>query len=381
MTFADLTGQNTWEDIFPPESADQYLKSENCVLVHQGEDVVISSRKESAWISSSKEFSNFNLHGEFHLGDAGTGRISFRLNNAEERIPEINGYTVNFDADPDQQNSLGSIINLARAKWLDSLNFNQWIPFEIQAMGDLFKIFINDQLVAETHSRRSSTGFIKIELHNSGMQFRNLKIKQARAMGHSGPMTEDYLRNYPGVSYTQIFDGKSLEGWSPTGTSKWEIREGDLYGESGSEGGFLVSQNSYKNFHLKFKFKIIKEDNSGIFIRKPEAAKTISLENSIECNIYDHNGFTHAFSTGALVGHSRAWSQMIDYQDWNTGEIYALEDHIIMYINGLKASEAHLPDFNHGGQLCLQAGLQLALPEKGPSEVYFKDIRIKCIDQ
>ncbi|MCB0670173.1 MAG: DUF1080 domain-containing protein [Saprospiraceae bacterium] len=375
-----IAGQTTWKPLFTENIS--YSKSGNCTIDQHLEDILIGTEGDGAWISLDEPYHDFMIEGEFLLNGQNTAQLIFRLNDMKSKIPEINGYAVQFDSDPDQQNCLGSIINVSRAVWVDSLNFEHWNSFKVRALGDHLQVFVADQLATETHSRRSIQGGIKIVMNGSGPIFRNLKISRLAENQHlDGPATEDYLQSYPEIEYKKIFDGKTLSGWHSTGSSEWKIVDGSLYGYSGTEGGFLISDESYHNFHLKFKFKIIEEDNSGIFIRRPETAEETSLLNSVECNIYDHNGYTHAYPTGALVRHARSWYHMIDYDDWNTGEIFALNDHIIMYINGRKSSEAHLADYDHPGQICLQAGLQLALPEQGPSEVYFKDIWIKCIDQ
>ncbi|MCB0688978.1 MAG: DUF1080 domain-containing protein [Saprospiraceae bacterium] len=379
--FGVFTLKAQWINLIDRHHLSDYSKDANCTIIEKAGAITYGTKGEEAWLATEKQYANFRLKGEFLLDEGATAQIFFRVGDPDTKIPELSGYAVQFDKDADQQNCLGSIINISRAIWIDSIDFKRWNSFEIIAQQDHLIVLINGNLVTETHNRRSPTGVIKIKMTGKGDIFRNVKIMLPEDVSIVGPTAEDYLHSYPGINYEQIFDGKTLKGWKSTGTSVWKVIDGTLSGYSGKEGGFLVSDGIYKDFHLKFQFKILKEDNSGIFIRKPGMSEEISLENSIECNIYDHNGFTHAFSTGALVRHARAWSQMISYNDWNTGEIYALGDHIIMYINGIKASETHLPNYNHSGQLCLQAGLQLALPEHGPSGVSFKDIWIKCIDK
>lgn len=373
-----IYGQTNWRSLVKENHP--YSKSENCSIQWEAGQAYLHAEGGKAWMTIDGEYQDFKLRGEFLLKPENTGQIVFRLGDEDAPLPDLYGYAVQFDRDPAQQNCLGSINNVARAKWIENLDFEKWNSFEINATGDHLQVFIGQTMVTETHTRRSLNGVIKLIMNGTGPFFRNLEISELNNVSLSRPTTEDFLRSFPELDYVKIFDGKSLSGWSQTGTSEWTISEGALHGYSGNEGGFLISDDSYHNFHLKFKFKIADEDNSGIFIRRPASAPETTLQNSVECNIYDHNGFTHAFSTGALVTHARAWYHMIDYEDWNTGEIFALEDHIVMYINGQKASEAHLANYNHPGQLCLQAGLQLARPEKGPSQVYFKDIWIKCID-
>jgi hypothetical protein len=129
---------------------------------------------------------------------------------------------------------------------------------------------------------------------------------------------------------------------------------------------------------LKLKFKIRHEDNSGIFIRHiPSDTALVTTDNAIECNIYDHDGFTHEYSTGAIAPIARAWSKMIDYENWNEMEIFAFEDQICLYINGIKSSEAHLPEkFNQKGNICIQGGIQV-FNGNLPSDIYIKNLQIK----
>jgi hypothetical protein len=381
LTLTSMSAQESWKFLLTDDDINQWSAGENIRIRKSPEGIALSSNNDEAWISSPGVYQNFRLKGQFLLTENGSAKIAFRVNDPEDQMPELNGYAVHFDRNAEQQNNLGSIIDVARAKSIDSLKLNQWNRFEIIAMDDHLQVKINDQPVVSTHHRRSFSGHLKIGVTGEGATFKALQIQEIGFdLKNLGPDAEDFLISYPGVDYQSIFDGKSLEGWTQTGTSRWETRQGAIYGHSGGEGGFLVSSSTYQNFHLKFKFKIAKEQNSGIFIRKPANAAAISLQNSVECNIYDHNGYTHAYSTGALVNYARAWSFLTNYEDWNTGDIFALNDQIIMYINGRKASEAQIPDFNQSGNLCLQAGLKLLSEDKGPSEVWFKDLWIKCID-
>ena len=99
---------------------------------------------------------------------------------------------------------------------------------------------------------------------------------------------------------------------------------------------------------------------AGYFIRHDPAIETVSPENAIECNIYDFNGLSHVYSTGSIVLGSRAFRDLIEYDEWNEMEIFAYENHVILAVNGKKSAEAHLADkFNKAGQIGLQAGIQV----------------------
>lgn len=321
---------------------------------------------------------NFVLKGYFQLEDEAIGGILVRSGSNLILPPSTLGYLIVLDPNPDQQNTLGSVYNLARSSPPADLIVQDWNSFRIEATGDLLRVFINDKKCTELHSKRSLRGQVGFVAKGDGIiAFKDLMIKKLPDNEFVTPLLEDFMDHYPELKYQELFDGKTIKGWHAIDDGSWEVSNGVLQGRSGEKGGYLVSDKTYKNFILKASFKIKKEENSGIFIRKPLPVSSPGLENSVECNIYDFNGFTHMYSTGSLVTHCRAWSHMVDYEDWNRLTIYAFDDHVIMYVNGKKSAEAHLPAFNHSGEICLQAGLKLMSDEGGPSTVAFKDIRIK----
>jgi hypothetical protein len=73
-----------------------------------------------------------------------------------------------------------------------------------------------------------------------------------------------------------LFDGESAEGWRGYGKetfpAAWEVTDGTLHiqgsgrGEAGAEeGGDILYDEKFGNFHLKLEWKISEGGNSGIF--------------------------------------------------------------------------------------------------------------------
>ena len=338
----------------------------------------------NAWLLTEKHYRNFILEWEFQTEEGVNSGVLFRYNPAVDGALNVLAYEANIDWNPNIQEPLGTIEHVARAKVLDSLDKAAWNQMRVEAVGDHFKSYINGTLVCEGYNRRSQVGVIGLQapLQKGGViGFRNIRIQELPNSEVSIPLIEEYYRAAWVSSLESMFTEGSLEGWHSTGPGTWEWEEGGvLHGYSGETPSFLISDKAYQNFYLSCKFKIQKEDNSGIFIRKHPDSSTVSLDNSIECNIYDHNGPGHAFSTGSIVTHARAWAGMIDYEDWNTMEIFAHESLIVLYINGRKSAEAHLPEaFNQAGNICLQAGTRI-FSDNGPSHIYFKDVRIRNMD-
>ena len=313
-----------------------------------------------------------------------TKGITFRFNDKLRTTPEQAGYLLSTDINPDQQNPVGTIVGTARSTVLESTDAQGWNSIRLEAAGSHLKVFLNNEVVAEANDKRLSQGKIALRAPRSSgepINFRNIRIQPLMMAAVVTELLEDRYRSDDTRSWETMFDGNTLNGWQPIGDGSWKVEDGSIHGYSGVEGGFLVSDNAYKNFYLKTEFKIIKEDNSGIFIRKSPDSAAVTITDAIECNIYDHNGPAHAYSTGSVATHARAWYGMIDYQDWNEMEIFTEEEHIVMYVNGRKSSESYVPSkFNKAGNICLQGGIKVFAEDKGPSDIYFKNIMVKSMD-
>jgi hypothetical protein len=82
-----------------------------------------------------------------------------------------------------------------------------------------------------------------------------------------------------------LFDGKTLNGWTMTGTNKngWKVKEGVIEWAE-DKGGLLRSRDRYENFILKLDWKIDAGGNSGVMLRAPRTgrASRIGMETQIE---------------------------------------------------------------------------------------------------
>lgn len=332
------------------------------------------------WLFTEEEYSNFEFETEFLLG-TDPGSILVRHHDRPSAAVQESGYVVSLDFDPNQENPIGTILGTARSTIPEGINAEDWNKIAVLANGDHLKVMLNGKVVAEGHDRKRIRGTLGIQVPGRQAAFRNMRVKILPELEITEPLLEDRYRNDAAVNWEPMFQADSLNGWNHTGDGKWEINDGIVHGYSGEKGGFLVSEKAYKNFYLKCEFKIIKEDNSGIFIRKTPDSTSVTTTDAIECNIYDHNGPAHAYSTGSIATHARAWYGMIDYDDWNTMEIFAHEEHIVMFVNDQKSSDAHLPpQFNKAGNICLQGGIKVFSKDQGPSDIYFRNMMIKNMD-
>jgi len=385
VTNSAITEVGQWQSIFNGKNMDGWdimgqLTTEvknNALHIHA------TAPNNNAWVFTKSTYKNFKLELEFLMADSSANSgILFRFDpTSTGRLNQL-AYEANIDWRSNRQNVMGTIENAARANAIPKVNINEWQKLRIEAKYDYLQIYFNDQLICETHNRRATVGSIGLQVpisQGDNIAFRNIRLQQLPDNEPLKPSLEAIYRN-DSIPLQPLLTNQSFEGWHTTGPGKWNFEEAVLHGYSGDQHSYLISDKTYKNFYLKCSFKIKKEANSGIFIRQHPDSTLVSPLEAIECNIYDHNGFSHAFSTGSIVTHTRAFSNIISYEDWNEMEIFAKEDHIVLTVNGQKSAETYLPrKFNRAGNICLQAGTKV-FSDNGPSDIYFKDIIIREMD-
>lgn len=84
----------------------------------------------------------------------------------------------------------------------------------------------------------------------------------------------------PGKGWISLFDGKSLDCWHHFNSTKeiknWKIENGSLVclGAKGPSGsGDIISNRSFRNFELRWEWKVEKGSNSGVFYHIVEDPK------------------------------------------------------------------------------------------------------------
>jgi hypothetical protein len=66
--------------------------------------------------------------------------------------------------------------------------------------------------------------------------------------------------------FVRLFDGKSLEGWTPVSTDRFLVRDGVIVNDGGT--GWLRSARTYKDFELYAEYRVVRKgSDSGLFFR------------------------------------------------------------------------------------------------------------------
>lgn len=160
-----------------------------------------------------------------------------------------------------------------------------------------------------------------------------------------------------GADWKSLIRGESLEGW--TGDTKgYVVEDGILICKKGGKN--LATKQQYSDFVFQFEFKLGESGNNGIGIRVPSGGHPAS--DGMEIQILDHHG--KRYSSMAEMGNGKprkmSWLKPWQYHgsiygitparvgylkpvgEWNTETIIAIEDHIMVILNGAVIVDAHL---------------------------------------
>lgn len=151
------------------------------------------------------------------------------------------------------------------------------------------------------------------------------------------------------TAWRSIFNGENLEGWSGD-VGGYRAQDGILICEKGGKN--LVSEESFSDFAFRFEFKLEESGNNGIGIRVPKGGHP--SQQGMEIQILDHHGSRYETEAVFADGSKRNLSWLKPWQyhgsiygitpakighlkpvgQWNEETIIAIEDHIIVILNG-----------------------------------------------
>lgn len=142
----------------------------------------------------------------------------------------------------------------------------------------------------------------------------------------------------PGGGWETLLDGdKGLDNFTRVGDANWRAQDGVIVADAG-KGGHLVSKKSYGDFEMRAEFYAQTDTNSGIFIRCDSREKLTS-ETCYEVNIWDTRPKIE-YGTGAIVDVAKVSDPLPKVAGkWNTYEITAKGDHMVVVLNGVKTAE------------------------------------------
>lgn len=195
-----------------------------------------------------------------------------------------------------------------------------------------------------------------------------------------GPVTQE-------DDWLNLFDGKSLEGWTQRGgNATYTVENGEIVGTTApnTPNSFLCTDKTWSNFELELEVKIHRELNSGIQIRSE--SRPDYQEGRVHGYQVEIDPSERAWSAGIYDEARRGW--LVDLKDnekarnafkqneWNHYRITANGDAIHTWINGVAAASLQ-DDMTPSGFIALQVHGVGERTE--PLTVRWRNLRIKVL--
>lgn len=334
----------------------------------------------NSFLALDKEYGDFILELQIKIDDGINSGIQFRsLQKPEDG--RVNGYQMEVDHRKERSWS-GGIYDEARRGWLYPLELNpsakqaykwgDWNTYRIECIGSTIRTWVNDFPAAYLIDDASLKGLIALQVHavydaqgeGKKTYWKNIRIQtknlQARPLTNITvvnlvPNTLSPLEKQQG--YRLLWDGKTTTGWRGAFKDSfpdkgWEIKDGILSvlpsnGGESTNGGDIVTMDSFTAFELTFDFKFTEGANSGVkyFVDEKYLSKGSAI--GLEYQILDDE--RHPDAKEGVVG-NRTLGSLYDLipslkiQDipriWNEGRIVVYPDNRIEHwLNGRKIVE------------------------------------------
>lgn len=159
------------------------------------------------------------------------------------------------------------------------------------------------------------------------------------------PQTTNQASLLSEPNWAVLFAGHDLSSFNEVGEAEWNLID-DYVEADGYTGAFLVTKGQYTDFLLQAEFWPGPGANSGIFIRN-DNADAINAEDGYEINIYDTNENPDN-RTGSIVGHMAPMAAVTADGQWNTYEITAQGDRILVRVNGTVTADTQIDEHPSG---------------------------------
>lgn len=184
----------------------------------------------------------------------------------------------------------------------------------------------------------------------------NSTSEDKKATGNQQPGTEMNLNELTDTQKAEgwqlLFDGNSTSGWhkyggKPVGNA-WKIANGELYLDTASkenwqikDGGDIITDEEFENYHLKLEWKISPNGNSGIIfnIHEDTALYQWPWMTGPEMQVLDNNGHADSKITKHRAGDlydliSCSQETVKPAGEWNKAEIKLDKGKLDFFLNG-----------------------------------------------
>jgi 3-keto-disaccharide hydrolase len=176
-------------------------------------------------------------------------------------------------------------------------------------------------------------------------------------------------------SWTPLFDGASLDGWTVRGDATWKVADGAMVGQSKGGQGHIYAAPELTDLEVKGVFRLTsqgKSANSGLYFRaNPPKNNPDGYPNGYEAQICNsHNAFTGwLWKPGTPTGEASAL--LSKDGEWFSMRVTAVGNLIRIWVNGELVMTHEDDDYTRGyfAIQCHNPGMTIEA-----KELYYRDL-------
>ena len=156
-------------------------------------------------------------------------------------------------------------------------------------------------------------------------------------------------------SWTDLFDGRSLNGWETTGKARWTVENGVLVGRQGEDGsaGDLFSKERFTNFELEAEWSMKWPGNSGFWFKYQgpgTGCQADFLDQPDEAGILSGS----VYCIGPKFVATNRDPKTVNKTGWNRLRMRVSGDKVQVWMNGSQVAGGTVTVFPGAGQVGLQ---------------------------
>ncbi len=198
----------------------------------------------------------------------------------------------------------------------------------------------------------------------SSPQYRGLVSRAVRWVARRSPDDD---------GFSPIFNGRDLSGWKAEGKASFSVEEGMLVGRQGRRGeaGDLFTEAEFGDFELEAAWRMDFPGNSGVWFRYQGPEKAYQADILEWKDPVCWSGTVYCPSKMFLSMNTDP--SIVRRDGWNTFLVRAVKDHIQVFLNGRKVSDARDASSSRG-----RIGFQVhAGADFGKMAIRIADIRVR----
>ena len=179
--------------------------------------------------------------------------------------------------------------------------------------------------------------------------------------------------------FTDIFNGKNLDGWINHGEEKWYVENGEIICESGpkKEYGYLSTEKFYDDYELTLEFKQEANGNSGVFFRSTlEGTKISGWQVEVAPPENNSGGIYESYGRGWLIKPDPEKDKALKMGDWNKMKIIVADDKVTTWLNGTEMISLKDKKIGKG-----KGAIALQIHDGGGIKVRWRNLKVRTIDE